>query len=202
MCVQVCPTGIDIRNGLQYQCIGCAACVDACDDIMEKMGYARGLVAYTTESKLAGGTWTWKRPKLLGYGVAMLIMSLLFAVVLWNRVPLSVEVIRDRGSLYQQLSDGSIQNVYRLRIINMDNQPHDFVVELDGLTGARVLPAERTVNVSAGAIHDVLLRVLVDPAQLLSMNQSFTFRVNSQDGQLHDDTESRFISPSSAQQGL
>jgi len=199
MCVQVCPTGIDIRNGLQYQCIGCAACVDACDDIMDKMGYARGLVAYTTENKLAGGSWTWKRPKLIGYGVAMLTMSLLFVVVLWNRVPLSVEVIRDRGSLYQQLSDGSIENVYRLRIINMDNQPHDFVIQLDGLTGARVLP-EHTVYVSSGEIHDVMLRVLMNPAQLHSMNQAFTFRVSSQDGQLHDESESRFISPSTSQQ--
>jgi cytochrome c oxidase accessory protein FixG len=199
MCVQVCPTGIDIRNGLQYQCIGCAACVDACDDIMDKMGYARGLVAYTTENKLAGGSWTWKRPKLIGYGVAMLTMSLLFVVVLWNRVPLSVEVIRDRGSLYQQLSDGSIENVYRLRIINMDNQPHDFVIQLDGLTGARVLP-EHTVYVSSGEIHDVMLRVLMNPAQLHSMIQAFTFRVSSQDGQLHDESESRFISPSTSQQ--
>jgi cytochrome c oxidase accessory protein FixG len=199
MCVQVCPTGIDIRNGLQYQCIGCAACVDACDDIMDKMGYARGLVAYTTENKLAGGSWTWKRPKLIGYGVAMLTMSLLFVVVLWNRVPLSVEVIRDRGSLYQQLSDGSIENVYRLRIINMDNQPHDFVIQLDGLTGARILP-EHTVYVSSGEIHDVMLRVLMNPAQLHSMNLAFTFRVNSQDGHLQDETESRFISPSTSQQ--
>ena len=201
MCVQVCPTGIDIRNGLQYQCIGCAACVDACDDIMDKMGYARGLVAYTTENKLAGGSWTWKRPKLIGYGVAMLTMSLLFVVVLWNRVPLSVEVIRDRGSLYQQLSDGSIENVYRLRIINMDNQPHDFVIQLDGLTGARILP-EHTVYVSSGEIHDVMLRVLMNPAQLHSMNLAFTFRVNSQDGHLQDETESRFISPSTSQQRL
>ena len=199
MCVQVCPTGIDIRNGLQYQCIGCAACVDACDDIMDKMGYARGLVAYTTENKLAGGSWTWKRPKLIGYGVAMLTMSLLFVVVLWNRVPLSVEVIRDRGSLYQQLSDGSIENVYRLRIINMDNQPHDFVIQLDGLTGARILP-EHTVYVGSGEIHDVMLRVLMNPAQLHSMIQAFTFRVSSQDGQLHDESESRFISPSTSQQ--
>jgi cytochrome c oxidase accessory protein FixG len=201
LCVQVCPTGIDIRNGLQYQCIGCAACVDACDDIMDKMGYARGLVSYTTENTLAGGKWTWKRPKLIAYAMAMLVMCVLFVVVLWNRVPLSVEVIRDRGALFQQLADGRIENVFRLRIINMDNQAHDFSVHITGLPAATLLP-DQAVNVGSGDIHDLLLRVQIDAAQLHSINQAFTVRVSSEDGQLQDATESRFIGPSTTQQGF
>jgi len=201
MCVQVCPTGIDIRNGLQYQCIGCAACVDACDDIMDKMGYARGLVSYTTENKLAGGKWTWKRPKLIAYAMAMLVMCVLFVVVLWNRVPLSVEVIRDRGAMFQQLADGRIENVFRVRIINMDNQAHDFAVQISGLPTATLLP-DQAVNVGSGEIHDLLLRVQIDASQLQSINQAFVVRVSSDDGQLQDETESRFIGPSTTQQGF
>ncbi|MDZ7685084.1 MAG: 4Fe-4S dicluster domain-containing protein [Gammaproteobacteria bacterium] len=103
-CVQVCPTGIDIRDGLQYECINCALCIDACDSIMEKMGYEPGLIAYTTENKLAGHGWTWKRPKLIAYGVALVVMVLVFAATILLRVPLELDVLRSRGQLYQQVS--------------------------------------------------------------------------------------------------
>src|SRR5690606_38726612 len=96
LCVQVCPTGIDIRDGLQYECIGCAHCIDACDSIMEKMNYPKGLISYTTETRLAGGSWTWKRPKLLGYGAVLLLMLLIFSAVLVLRTPLRLDVMRDR----------------------------------------------------------------------------------------------------------
>jgi cytochrome c oxidase accessory protein FixG len=199
LCVQVCPTGIDIRNGLQYQCIGCAACIDACNDIMGKMGYAPGLISYTTENKLAGGLWTWKRPKLIGYGVAMLVMSALFVVVLFNRAPVSLEVMRDRASLYQQLPDGRIENVYQLRMINRDTQDHEFVVSLHDLPGASWLP-DRPVAVSAGEIRDLLLRVQMAPEQLQQANQTVIFRITSLEG-LRDDqpvtaeVDNRFIAP-------
>src|SRR5690606_20516195 len=176
MCVQVCPTGIDIRNGLQYQCIGCAACVDACDDIMDKMGYARGLISYTTENKLAGGSWTWKRPKLIGYGAAMLVMATLFVIVLANRQQVSVEVMRDRASLFQQLSDGRIENAYQLRIINRDGMDHEFVVEVADLPGATLVP-DRLVAVASGEIADLLLRVQISPENLQQANQNVMFRI-------------------------
>lgn len=196
MCVQVCPTGIDIRNGLQYQCIGCAACIDACDDIMNKMGYEPGLISYTTENKLAGGSWTWKRPKLIGYGVAMLAMTLLFVVVLWNRVPLTLEVIRDRASLFQQLADGRVENVYQLRIINMDDDSHEFEVSVAGLSNATLVP-DRPVRVEAGEVHDLLLRVQADTGSLQNFSSDIVFSVREINGTLSADSESRFIAPSS-----
>lgn len=194
MCVQVCPTGIDIRNGLQVQCIGCAACIDACDDIMDKMNYPRGLISYTTENKLAGGRWTWKRPKLIGYGAAMLIMTTLFIAVLWNRMPLSVEITRDRASLYQQLPDGRIENVYQLRIINMDAQDHEFSIALQGLAGATLTP-QQSWQVDAGEIRDVLLRVQADAELLQGFSQNIVFSVTEATGRLRAESESRFIAP-------
>src|SRR5690554_518872 len=194
VCVQVCPTGIDIRDGLQYQCIGCAACIDACDDIMEKMGYDKGLISYTTQNKLGGGEWTWKRPKLLGYGLAMTIMLVLFATTLWNRVPLQVEATRDRGTLFQQLADGRIENVFTLRIINMDRNDHTYTISVDGLESAVLVP-DAPIDVSAGDIHDLLLRIQVPAETLHSANQSIDFHVQTLAGNLEANSESRFIGP-------
>lgn len=194
VCVQVCPTGIDIRDGLQYQCIGCAACIDACDDIMEQMGYDKGLISYTTQNRLAGGEWTWKRPKLLGYGLAMVIMLGLFALTLWQRVPLQIEVTRDRSTLFQELSDGRIENIFTLRIINMDRNDHTYTISVDGLESAALLP-DAPVNVAAGDIHDVLLRIQVPPDSLMRSNQSIDFHVQTLTGNLEASSESRFIGP-------
>ena len=194
MCVQVCPTGIDIRDGLQYQCIGCAACIDACDDIMQKMQYPTGLISYTTLNKLDGGTWTWKRPKLIGYGVALLAMTLLFTVTIVLRVPLNTEVIRDRGVLFQELADGRIENVYTLRIINMDKQPHDFRVSVSGLDNIVIAPVNQ-VSVAAGEIRDLLLRVQVPAGSLQGANQHIEFTVVSADQRLQSTSESRFLGP-------
>lgn len=194
MCVQVCPTGIDIRNGLQYQCIGCAACVDACDDIMGKMGYPKGLVSYTTLNRLAGGNWTWKRPKLIGYGVVMMIMLSLFSYTLWQRVPLQIEVMRDRGALYQQLTDGLIENVFTVRIINMDRSDHEFVISVSGLTDPVLIP-DTPVDVPSGEIRDVLVRIRVQEQSLTTFNQRVDFTAYSNHASLTASTESRFIGP-------
>ena len=201
LCVQVCPTGIDIRDGLQYECIGCARCIDACDSIMEKMLYPKGLISYTTQSKLAGGAWTWKRPKLLGYGVALLIMFLLFSMVLFTRNPLRLDVIRDRGQLYEQIPGGLIENIYTLKIINMDRVDHQYRLSADGLSGARLIPDDN-IFVGAGEISDLLLRVQMDPDQLADFNTRFDFVIEtvpteSADSQrsLRARSESRYIGP-------
>ena len=124
MCVQVCPTGIDIRNGLQYECIGCAACIDACDQVMDKMGYPRGLIRYSTENAIASG-WDSSRmlkrvarPRVFVYGSILLAVSAALLVSLYLRVPLKVDVLRDRASLSREVEGGKIENVYRLQLMN------------------------------------------------------------------------------------
>lgn len=199
LCVQVCPTGIDIRDGLQYECIGCAHCIDVCDSIMEKMGYAKGLISYTTENKLAGGKWTWKRPKLIGYGVALLVMLLLFTIVLLTRTPLRLDVLRDRGQLFQQVEGGRIENVYTLKIINMDRVDHEYRLSVNGLPDATLVPAT-PIRVVAGDINDAVVRVRVDPDQLEDFVTTFEFEIEAltdeQDGNaLRARAESRYIGP-------
>ncbi|MBM7061466.1 cytochrome c oxidase accessory protein CcoG [Pseudomonas sp. UL073] len=129
MCVQVCPTGIDIRDGLQLDCISCGACIDACDSVMDKMGYARGLVRYSSERELAGGRTRYWRPSLVGYGAALLLMIAAFGWALQARPTLSLDVTRDRG-LFRENSVGQIENVYSLKLINKTQQPRRYRVQL------------------------------------------------------------------------
>jgi cytochrome c oxidase accessory protein FixG len=195
MCVQVCPTGIDIRNGLQYQCINCALCIDACDGIMQKMAYSKGLIAYTTENRLAGIERKALRPKLLGYGSALLIMSVLFIAVLATRTPLELDVIRDRVRLYQQTADGQVLNVYTLKILNMSKSPHDYRISFQGIEGA-TLVTRNSVHVEAGEVLNVPTSIKVDPDRLDKTNYEIQFHVRAADNdQLRAMSESSFIGP-------
>ena len=132
LCVQVCPTGIDIRDGLQIECIACAACIDVCDQVMDKMGYDKGLISYTTEHRMSGKETHVFRPRIIVYSV--LLLSLI-AGVLWainERVLLRADLLRDRNALYRELPDNKIENVYTLKLINMDFVKHQYRIEVVG----------------------------------------------------------------------
>jgi cytochrome c oxidase accessory protein FixG len=161
ICVQVCPTGIDIRNGLQYMCIGCAACIDACDQVMEKMDYPKGLIRYSTQNAIDGVypdkeiTRHVFRPRTLFYTAVLSAIIIAFLVTLAQRVPLRVDVIRDRLTLSRESASGGIENIYRLQIINMDNQGHRYTISAKGIDGLKVtqgtsadIPALGTVDVN------------------------------------------------------
>ncbi|WP_241672964.1 cytochrome c oxidase accessory protein CcoG [Lacisediminimonas profundi] len=139
MCVQVCPTGIDIRNGLQYECIGCAACVDACNTVMDKVGFPRGLIRYTTENALKNN-WSIAqvrkralRPRVLIYTAILAAIVAVFASTLMLRTPLKFDVIRDRGSMGREVEDGMIENVYRLQVMNTSESAQTYRISVSGL---------------------------------------------------------------------
>jgi len=144
MCVQVCPTGIDIRNGLQYECIGCGACVDACNLVMDKIGAPRGLVRYWTDHAMKF-RWTSAqilrhafRPRVLIYSAILLTIVVVFFGTLLTRTPLKMDVIRDRGSLGREVEDGMIENVYRLQIMNTDEAPHRYKLTVEGIPSIHI----------------------------------------------------------------
>ena len=147
MCVQVCPTGIDIRQGLQYMCIGCAACVDACDSVMDKIKRPRGLIRYSTENAVEQGFSTAEirrrvlRPRILIYTAILGVVIAAFASSLWIRTPLKLDVIRDRGSMGREVEDGIIENVYRLQVINTDERGHRYRISASGIDGLTVDPS-------------------------------------------------------------
>jgi cytochrome c oxidase accessory protein FixG len=149
ICVQVCPTGIDIRDGLQYECIGCAACIDGCDQVMDKVGFPRALIRYSTqhamEKKLTRGEMLARafRPRVLVYSAILWAIILAAGVSLWQRVPLKVDVIRDRAAISRQVEGGQVENVYRLQIMNVTEAPRTYGIAVAGLEGLRIEGTER-----------------------------------------------------------
>lgn len=194
LCVQVCPTGIDIRDGLQYECITCALCIDACDSVMEKMDYSPGLISYTTENKLAGNPGRVLRPRLIGYVIGIVVMIGLFAFTVLSRVPLQIDVLRDRNQLYTETGEGMIENIYTLKILNMDQRPHRYQLSLQSPQALQWI-GEQSVEVEAGGVYTLPMRLRVDPGSLSTPALDIEFVVTDSDQPRHSDsTESRFIS--------
>ena len=180
LCVQVCPTGIDIRNGLQYECINCGACVDACNGVMDKMGYAKGLISFTSEHELSGGTTKIVRPKLIGYAFVLAVMVSLLTWDIYSRVPLEVDIIKDRNSLFRENFDGDIENVYTLKILNKAQQDRSFTIEISGLKGGQYV-GDTQVEVKGGAVYTLPISVKTAPDNLSERVTEFYFRVYTTD---------------------
>ncbi|SEF75439.1 cytochrome c oxidase accessory protein CcoG [Marinobacterium lutimaris] len=194
-CVHVCPVGIDIRDGLQYECVACGACVDACDDIMDRMNYPRGLVRYTTEHQLEGKQTHILRPRLIGYFAALMAMFIAFGFTLINRVPLEVDIIRDRGQLYTNTPSGKIENVYTLKIANKEQGDHQYRISVSGVEGLE-LRTESLVNIAAGELLEYPVRLQMDPADIEKPNYDIKFTVEATDDSSITVTEdNRFIGP-------
>jgi len=170
ICVQVCPTGIDIRKGLQYECIGCAACIDGCDQVMDKMGYPRGLIRYASENGLEHGydrRTMWKRvlrPRTWIYGGLLVAIAGIAAAGVILKNPLKVDIIRDRGALAREAAPGIVENVYRVQIMNTDERARQFTITAEGLAGLQVVGVEQPIAVEGGATRLIPLRLQV-PAE-------------------------------------
>ena len=200
VCVQVCPTGIDIRNGLQYECIGCAACIDGCDQIMDKMGYPRGLIRYTTENAVKGKYPDQSiirhilRPRTLIYTVLLGTIAAAFLYSLATRVPLRVDVVRDRVALSKETDDGLIENVYRLQIINKDNAPHRYTIGASGIPGLKVVSAGREIAAAPLETIDVPVSLVADPTDLKGRSIEVTVHIQAaDDARIRDDVSTKFF---------
>ena len=150
LCVQVCPTGIDIRKGLQYDCIACAACVDACDAVMDSVHQPRGLIRYTSANAEAGQRFRLLRPRAIGYGLIWLALCIGFVVALGLRTPLQFDVIRDRHSLYREVDEGVYENLYALKFANEDSLPHRFRLSVSATDGQRYRIEPDSLLLAAG----------------------------------------------------
>ena len=194
LCVQVCPTGIDIRDGLQMECIGCAACIDACDSIMDKMGYARGLVSYTSEHQLQGGKTHLLRPRLIGYSAVLLLMIAALVVALVQRPMVSLDVTKDRG-MFRENSQGQIENIYSLKVINKTQQRQDYRLELVDAEGFQ-LQGKTQISLAPGEISDVPVSVALLADKPVSSSQPLRFKVTDVDEPwVYSAADSRFVAP-------
>ncbi|SIS62030.1 cytochrome c oxidase accessory protein CcoG [Neptunomonas antarctica] len=194
-CVNVCPVGIDIRDGLQYECVACGACVDACDDIMDRMGYERGLVRYTTEHQLEGKKTHLLRPRLMGYLLVLIAMCIAFGYTIYSRIPLEVDILRDRGQLYNKTPNGLIENVYNLKLANKEQRDHDYRISLSGVEGLQLI-SDPVVTIKAGELLGYVIRVQLDPEQIKRSNYDIQINVQALDDDSISITEdSRFLGP-------
>ncbi|MGR5253977.1 cytochrome c oxidase accessory protein CcoG [Vibrio astriarenae] len=191
LCVQVCPTGIDIRDGLQYECINCGACIDACDHTMDRMGYQKGLISYTTEHRLAGDETKIIRPKLLGYGAILLVMIGLFFTQVASVDPAGLSVLRDRNQLFRVNNSGEIENTYTLKIINKTQQVQTYQLDVEGLSDVSWY-GRQTIQVAPGEVLSLPMSLGVNPDTLSSPVSTIQF-ILSDSGNFTVQVESRFI---------
>ncbi len=196
LCVQVCPTGIDIRDGLQYECIACSACIDACDEIMDKMSYPRGLIKYTTENAAEGKGQHILRPRVMVYATILLVLFGLLVSNLVLRIPLELDVIRDRNTLYRETRDGLIENVYTLKILNMDEQPHRYILRAEGVDGLKLVTDQEEIFVEASSVYEMVVRLQADEFNLEQRSVPVSFHLQATDANhLSIVEEARFLGP-------
>lgn len=201
LCVQVCPTGIDIRKGLQLECIACAACIDACDEVMDKIKLPRGLIRYSTENVLAGrgDAQTMRRhllrPRTLIYASFLVVIVSIAGWSLLQRTPLKVDVIRDRATLYREAEEGRIENIYRLYVMNTDERPHHYSIQVSGIDGISIV-GENQVDVPAVSNKNVLIVASVEEGAAASGSSKIRFDVRStEDGTIKVQEQSTFFMP-------
>jgi len=198
MCVQVCPTGIDIRQGLQIECIACAACVDVCNGVMDRMDYPRGLIRYTTHNAMEERQPPRVlRPRVMIYGVLLLALITGFGVAIANRSTLLVDVIRDRNTLYRELPGGQVENVYTITFVNKTEAPREYTVSAQGLEDLR-LSFDTALPISAepGSVRRVPMRVQAPVSSVPPGGAEITLRVEAV-GPVPETVlrETRFIGP-------
>jgi cytochrome c oxidase accessory protein FixG len=188
LCVQVCPTGIDIRKGLQYECIGCADCIDACNSVMDKVGSSRGLIRFWTEHAMLG-RWSSAqifrhtlRPRVLIYSAVLLVIVAVFFGTLFIRTPFKMDVIRDRGAMGREVENGMIENVYRLQIMNTDEDIHHFRLSVEGIDSIHLDGAAEEIELGSTESRAVPVRVRVDPGNGEKGSNKIWFTLQVTDG--------------------
>ncbi|GAC17472.1 cytochrome c oxidase accessory protein CcoG [Paraglaciecola arctica] len=178
LCVQVCPTGIDIRNGLQYECINCGACVDACNGVMEKMDYAKGLIDYVSESSLTGQKARFWRPKVVGYFTVFIVIFGFLSFEIYTRPLLDLDVVRDRASLFREGTHGNIENTYTLVLMNKSQYAQTFTIAIQGLEGANIIGV-KSIDVKANELVRHPITVARDVADIGAVVADFSFVISN-----------------------
>lgn len=194
LCVQVCPSGIDIRDGLQYECINCGACVDACDETMDKMGYPRGLISYTSEQMLEGKKTKLMRPKIIGYGLMLIVMLGLFIINVATLTKVEMEILRDRSALYRENVDGLIENTYTLKVLNKTIEDQTYNISFTGLKDATLIGPNQ-ITIHSGEIFTQPISIAVDPYDIKEKKITVTIKLTNldEDAEVIQQTASFFI---------
>ncbi len=194
-CVQVCPVDIDIREGMQYECINCGLCVDACNSVMDKMNYPKGLIRFTSADQLENGATHYIRPRVFGYFALLMVMVTVFVYTISNREPVTVDVNRDRGARLYKVQGDKVENVYMIKVHNMDRQAHEFDLKVEGDHPFKI-KRYRAVPIEKNEIFSFPVRIVVDREKLDSVKASLTFTiVSKEDDSIVASETTTFIGP-------
>ncbi len=200
LCVQVCPTGIDIRKGLQYECIGCGVCVDVCDTVMDKLGYERGLIKYSTDNAMKNH-WSQAqtlrhvlRPRVLVYTTILSSIVLAVLISLSMRTPFKVDVVRDRGVTARPVAGGKIENVYRLQLMNATEKQQRYKITVNGLPGLQI-SSETVLAVESTQARWVPVRLQAPFDAAAPGSHPIHFEIDALDSSGHLSEKSVFLMP-------
>jgi cytochrome c oxidase accessory protein FixG len=181
MCVQVCPTGIDIRNGLQLECINCTQCIDACDAVMDKINRPRGLIRYASQASLAGAKWKLLRPRVVLYGTILTLLCTLMGVLIATRPVVDLVVFRGRGNPYTNHADGLIENTFLANVTNRTDQPQTYAISVT-TPGVRLVRTNETFQVQPGQVVVEPIHVFVPGSMLNNGRLDIEVKIESADG--------------------
>jgi cytochrome c oxidase accessory protein FixG len=196
LCVQACPTGIDIRDGLQYECIACAACIDACDSDMEQVGYPKGLIKYTTQNAMDGKTTHVIRPRMAVYATLLAALCIGFIIAISMRSELHLDVLRDRNALYREMNDGRIENVYTIKVQNKSQAGKTVELLVTGLPNMIVETDPAELVVEPGELQSVAVRIQVAPEDAQAGGNDIVFAIRSAGSDKAEASrKSRFVVP-------
>lgn len=185
MCVQVCPTGIDIRDGLQYECIACAACIDACDEVMEKSGMPKGLIKYTTEKQMNGEPSRILRPRILIYAGILAALVVGFVLAFAMRSPIALNVLHDRNTFYRMVDKDTIENVYTIKIMNKGRVTDAYQLSATGLPDLEVVTDVDASSLQAapGALISVPIKIRASKASANKRLHTIELHVSGESAQ-------------------
>ncbi len=192
ICVQVCPTGIDIRNGLQYECIACGACIDACNEVMDKVGYPHGLIRYATQNEIDGKPSKVLRPRIIAYGLLLLALLIAWGWSVTHRSELIVEVLRDRNALYRETATGA-QNDYTLKLVNKTQVARSYRISLKAPDGLTLQKGEVTVQTTAEQVLSMPMTVVANSK--VAGKRDIAFVVEATDGSSREEIKTSFFGP-------
>lgn len=195
LCVQVCPTGIDIRNGLQYECIGCAQCIDACNSVMKKVGKPEGLIRYGSLNIFSGDTTHILRPRVGLYASILIVLMGGLTYKIATRTPLEIDVVRNRSALYQKTADSKIVNIYTVKALNMNQADHRYLIKVDGIP-AKLVMGSNPIHVKAGEVYQTTVSLVTDGKVTNKKVSHIAFTIEDVDNpKISARRESTFLAP-------
>jgi cytochrome c oxidase accessory protein FixG len=193
-CVTVCPTGIDIRNGIQLECINCTACIDACDDVMRRLDRPTGLIRITSHEAVRTGVSRWLTARVKAYAAVWIVLVGTVVTLVAARPDLDVLILRQPGTLYTTVEEGRIANFYNVQVINRSNRVHRLEYRVVSPAGARVTPLGPIGEVAPHGLIESRLLVAVPAGELAGASTPVRFEIAA-DGQPLETIESSMLGP-------